>query len=324
MERGVATGSLGGEAVKLWDVATAQEVLNLSFHSRPGILADVRAWGPESGCARRQLGPEVLERTAVGPDRETMRNRRRLRRQGAWSPASLGFTLTELLVVIAVIVILIALLLPGIQGAKERAWTTRCMSNLRQLGYAWQLYTIDHTETVPPNNPGQMDYFEHWVRGWYESEFFTPDNTNEAYLANSYIAPYLRSIGVWRCPGDRSTTFFPPSGGCVFTRPQCFHQQLAGHGLHLERGRGRTGLQGHSQGCEHDRSCSRFDVCVPGRTRRQHQRRLFRCEHETRVGTTARVVDFPASYTTGVPILFLLTAHWQHRRWRDRALSHRW
>ncbi len=123
-----------------------------------------------------------------------------------------GFTLVELLVVIAIIAILLALLLPTLDGAKQYAMTTRCMSNLRQMGTSWQLYSSDHQELVPPNNPGQMDSFDHWVNGWFDAENFTTDNTNLVLLRKSYVWIYLRSEGVWRCPGDKSTTVPPNSG----------------------------------------------------------------------------------------------------------------
>ena len=55
-----------------------------------------------------------------------------------------GFTLVELLTVIATLSILMALLLPSLHLARQLAYRTRCQSNQRQLALAWRLYADDH------------------------------------------------------------------------------------------------------------------------------------------------------------------------------------
>jgi prepilin-type N-terminal cleavage/methylation domain-containing protein/prepilin-type processing-associated H-X9-DG protein len=67
----------------------------------------------------------------------------------AGSSRSRGFTLVELLVVVAVVAILAALLLPALASAKERSKRTSCASNLRQIGLAIRAYADDYSGDIP-------------------------------------------------------------------------------------------------------------------------------------------------------------------------------
>ena len=71
--------------------------------------------------------------------------------------ARAGFTLIELLVVIAIIAILASLLLPALSSAKSSAQSVQCMSNLKQLGLALNMYVNDF-HFYP-----QSRYTRHWT-----------------------------------------------------------------------------------------------------------------------------------------------------------------
>lgn len=60
-----------------------------------------------------------------------------------------GFTLIELLVVISIIALLIAILLPALGRARAAAYTTQCLSNMRQMAIATTAYAVDNRQQLP-------------------------------------------------------------------------------------------------------------------------------------------------------------------------------
>src|SRR4051812_424483 len=65
------------------------------------------------------------------------------------SPAATGFTLVELLVVIGIIAVLISILLPSLNRARQQAQSVQCQSNLRQMFIAQTLYAGDNKWYAP-------------------------------------------------------------------------------------------------------------------------------------------------------------------------------
>ena len=130
-----------------------------------------------------------------------------------------GFTLVELLVVIAIIGILVALLLPAIQAAREAARRSQCMNNLKQMGVAIQTH-LDVKKQFPtgrkclpgpdcPTGPNELDQFAvswaYFILPQMEDQavydaFVETERVDSAANERAMRTP----ISVYACPSRRS------------------------------------------------------------------------------------------------------------------------
>jgi prepilin-type N-terminal cleavage/methylation domain-containing protein len=117
------------------------------------------------------------------------------------SPRRHGFTLVELLVVIGIIALLVAILLPTLQKAREAAKLTACMSNVRQFGIAIQMYANDYHGVWP------RYYAPAPGGGWTDAIIttsFAYGNDGSTYPLGRYgiglLYPYLKQKNVFFCP----------------------------------------------------------------------------------------------------------------------------
>ena len=113
-------------------------------------------------------------------------------------------TLIELLVVIAIIAILAGLLLPALARAKAKGQGVKCLSNVKQMELAWQMYADDNDGRLIPNLDGTGNPTNTtWCAGWF-TQPPGADNTDLTLLRNSLLGHYTINASVYKCPGDNS------------------------------------------------------------------------------------------------------------------------
>ncbi|EDM26865.1 hypothetical protein LNTAR_06454 [Lentisphaera araneosa HTCC2155] len=102
-----------------------------------------------------------------------------------------GFTLIEVLVVMAVISILFSLLVPNLRRARKKATQAACLSQMRQIGYAWGMYWGDNNgNSIPDNN------------GWEAAAYYNNSQLKTTVWTdhNVHLDLYINNKSLFRCP----------------------------------------------------------------------------------------------------------------------------
>ena len=140
-------------------------------------------------------------------------------------PGGAGFTLIELLVVIAIIALLVSILVPSLQAAREIARRVVCGVHMKNVGIGLNQYFPDNTDIMPPRYMPITENGATWY--WYFYDYFVP------YIDASARIPKGYSDDVGRQPGNGvymssvSTSFGPGTMG--FSRMlNCVSQKNAG------------------------------------------------------------------------------------------------
>ncbi len=101
-----------------------------------------------------------------------------------------GFTLVELLVVVAIIALLVSILLPSLGRAKEQARMVSCMSNLRGLHLAFAYYTAENNNWWP-------------AAGGWGGDIRSSANDWHEFTWDLILHPYYQQYGLLHCPSDK-------------------------------------------------------------------------------------------------------------------------
>jgi prepilin-type processing-associated H-X9-DG protein len=231
--------------------------------------------------------------------------------------ARVGFTLVELVIIVALVGLLASMLAPAMARTKPNSASFQCQNNLRQLAFSWKMYADDNNGSLVYNRDGNVGYSagnEAWVGGWLEYTT-NPDSTNTGLLIDhtkypycAFLGPYIKTPLAFKCPADRSTA--RTAGGTMPRVRSVSMNNYVGTGSRTWTTPSRYAL------------CTRFEqIKLPGCMF------VFLDEREdcindgsfaTDPDTRYQLIDFPASCHNNAGGFSFADGHAETHRWKDR------
>jgi prepilin-type N-terminal cleavage/methylation domain-containing protein/prepilin-type processing-associated H-X9-DG protein len=125
-----------------------------------------------------------------------------------------GFTLVELLIVIAILAILLTILSPALETAREQATGAVCMANQRTLAFAWTLYAEDNKGHLvgADNNPDKnwycwaicpLDKYNNPIQGYVDGVSPATMEEKQRGIMAGRLWNYVKDLNAYHCRGDR-------------------------------------------------------------------------------------------------------------------------
>ena len=197
-----------------------------------------------------------------------------------------AFTLVELLTVIGIIAVLAAILFPVFATARAKARQTVCVSNLRQVGMAFRMYSQDYDDLLPfALDASDMTVTTMWAASptaCYDAikQMKTAGQVlhwHHQPLPNGPFVPgvldtYLKSRDVWRCPADTGFDYLDNNDSCggpcpMPSRPSMYEAHGASYLYHTSialGGRDIDNLEGITRGLKKKIGPSQINLMFDG------------------------------------------------------------
>ncbi len=227
-----------------------------------------------------------------------------------------GFTLVELLVVLATVAILTTLLVPALSQTKQRSPMITCMSNLKQMQLGWELYAGEYNDQLLTSG-GTISNRPPWISDtWNYAARSAGDWEPRYYLDKSPLMPFVgRNRAIWRCPADITQVYTNYVSGVMAPRLRTYSMsQVFGTGAWLSQTYPNTTYKVYGQLSAITNASSTF-VFIE-----EHANSINDGQFALRMANgvadaSVMLVDYPAGYHAGAGTLSFADGHVEIHKW---------